>query len=231
MSLGLASGQSGLGTVPYLIEHYGVEYLSSYGVALRIGVISFLIGTMLAVVLTVLRISPIPPLRTAVSGYVEVFRNIPVLCLLIFVVFALPEIGIVVDYEPSVIVTLILVSSAFGCDNLRSGINAIDPGQIEAARSLGLSFTSIVTSIVLPQALRTVVQPMVTLFISVIISSSTGALVPLAHNELTGLVSKINTQEALGIPTFVIAALFYVCTGLVIGAVGRLIEKKAVLWR
>ena len=224
-------GQSGWGDFTYLIGHFGLKYLSSYGVALQIGVISFIGGFALAIVLTVLRISPIAPLRSAVSFYVEIFRNVPVLCLLIFIVFALPEVGIVIDYKPSVIVTLILVSSSFGCDNLRTGINTVDPGQIEAARSVGLSFFDIVRSIVLPQALRSVVQPMVTLFISVIISSSVGALVPLAHVELTGLVNQINTKEALGIPTFIVAAAFYVVTGLVIAAIGRLVEKKAVLWR
>ena len=215
----------------FLMTHYGAQYLSAYGEALRIGLISFAAGLALSLLLTALRVSPIPPLRTAVSFYVEIFRNVPVLCLLIFVVFALPEVGIVLDYEPSVIVTLILVSSAFACDNLRTGINAIDPGQIEAARSLGLGFTQIVRSVVLPQALRSVVQPMVTLCISVIISSSVGALVPLAHGELTGLVNKINTDEAMGIPTFLIAALFYVFTGLIIAAIGRQIEKRVVIWR
>lgn len=227
----MTTGRSAWGDLAYLLGHYGGEYLASYAVALRIGVLSFLGGLLLGVALTVLRISPIPPLRAAVSGYVELFRNVPVLCLLIFVVFALPEVGIVIDYEPCVILTLILVSSAFACDNLRSGINAIDPGQIEAARSLGFSFTGIVGSVVLPQALRNVVQPMVTLFISVIISSSTGALVPLAHTELTGLVSRINTTEALGVPTFLVAALFYVGTGLVIAAVGRLVERRVSAWR
>jgi ABC-type amino acid transport system permease subunit len=72
---------------------------------------------------------------------------------------------------------------------------------------------------------------MVTLFISVIISSSTGALVPLAHNELTGLVSRINTTDAMGIPTFLIAALFYVATGLVIAGVGRIVERRVAIWR
>ncbi len=225
------SGQSRWGDFTYLIGHYGLEYCSAYGIALRIGVIAFVGGLALALLLTVLRISPIPPLRTAVSFYVEVFRNVPVLCLLIFVVFALPEVGIVLDYEPSVIVTLVLVSSSFACDNLRTGINTIDPGQIEAARSVGLTFWDIVGSIVLPQALRSVVQPMITLFISVIISSSVGALVPLAHRELTGLVNQINSNEALGIPTFVVAVAFYVVTGLIIAAVGRFVEKRAVLWR
>lgn len=227
----MGSHQSLWSDLAYLFSHFGGSYLTSYGVTLRIGIVAFAGGLLLGVALTVLRISPIPPLRGLVSFYVEVFRNIPVLCLLIFIVFALPEVGVVFDYEPSVIITLILVSSAFACDNLRSGINSIQPGQIEAARSIGLPFFDIVRFIVLPQALRTVVQPMVTLFISVIISSSTGALVPLAHTDLTGLVAQINNQEALGVPTFVVAALFYVGTGLIIAVIGRQIEKRAVIWR
>ena len=227
----MGSGRSFIDTMVYLAARYGSQYLAAYGEALRIGFISFFLGLALGIVLTVLRISPVAPLRTAISVYVELFRNIPVLCLLIFVVFALPEVGVVIDYEPSVIVTLILVASAFACDNLRTGINAIEPGQIEAARSIGLTFGEIVRFVVLPQALRSVVQPMVTLCISVIISSSVGALVPLAHGELTGLVNKINTDEALGIPTFLVAALFYVLTGLVIAAIGRQIEKRVVIWR
>ena len=227
----MGSGGSFVNSLIYLIGHYGMQYLSAYGEALRLGLISFVLGLVLGVVLTGLRVSPIAPLRSAISFYVEIFRNIPVLSLLIFVVFALPEVGLVIDYEPSVIVTLTLVTSAFACDNLRTGINAIDPGQIEAARSVGLSFVQIVRYVVIPQALRSVVQPMVTLCIAVIISSSVGALVPLANGELTGLVNRINTDEALGIPTFLVAALFYVFTGLIIAAIGRQIEKRVMIWR
>ena len=227
----MGTQRSFIDDMAYLIANFGSDYVAAYGQTLSIGFISFLLGLTLGIILTVMRISPIPPLRSAVSFYVEVFRNIPVLCLLIFVVFALPEIGIVLDYRPCVILTLTLVASAFACDNLRTGINAIDPGQIEAARSLGLTFGGIVRFVVLPQAIRSVVQPMVTLCIAIIISSSVGALVPLARGELTGLVTRINNQEALGIPTFLVAALFYVVTGLIIAAIGRQIEKRAVIWR
>ena len=227
----MGSSGSFVNSLMYLIGHYGSQYLAAYGEALRLGLVSFVLGLALGIVLTGLRVSPIAPLRSAISFYVEIFRNIPVLSLLIFVVFALPEVGLVIDYEPSLIVTLTLVSSAFACDNLRTGINAIDPGQIEAARSVGLSFVQIVRYVVIPQALRSVVQPMVTLCIAVIISSSVGALVPLANGELTGLVNRINTDEALGIPTFLVAALFYVFTGLIIAAIGRQIEKRVMIWR
>lgn len=214
-----------------LITQYGSQYVAAYLVSLRIALLGFTGGFLLALVLTVARISPIAPLRTLVSMWVEIFRNAPVLCLIIFIVYALPDLGVVLDYEPSVILALVLVSSAFACDNLRTGINAIDPGQVEAARAVGLNFMQIVRNIILPQSLRSVIQPMVTLMISVMISSSAGSLVPLSSRELTGLVSKINTKEAMGITTFAIAACLYVLTGLIIGFVGRQIEKRFALWQ
>lgn len=220
-----------MGSIPYLISQYGADYLSAYAVSLRLAAIGFVLGLALGIVLTVARISPIPPLRTAVNVWVEVFRNAPVLCLVIFIVYALPDLGLVLDYEPSVIVALTLVCSAFACDNLRTGINTIEAGQVEAARALGLGFRQIVSSIVLPQALRSVIQPMVTLLIAVIISSSAGSLVPLAHKELTGLVAQINNEEALGVATFAVAALLYVFTGLAIAAIGRRLERRLQLWR
>lgn len=215
----------------YLVTTYGQSFIDAYLVSLRIAVIGFVGGFALAILLTVARVSPIPPLRGAVTVYVEVFRNMPVLCLLVFIVYALPDLGLVIDYEPSAILALVLVSSSFACENLRTGINTIDAGQIQAARSLGLGFRQIVGSIVLPQALRAVVQPMVTLAISVMISSSVGSLVPIAHKELTGLVADINNTEALGVTTFFVAALMYVFTGLIIAFLGRRLERRLAIWR
>lgn len=214
-----------------LVGEYAGQFAQAYFVMLEITALSFILGFALGIILTVARISPVPPLRCAVTVFVEVFRNVPVLCTLVFIVFALPEVGLVVDYLPAVVLSLVMVCAAFTCDNLAAGVNAIDPGQIEAARAIGLSFRHIAGSIVIPQALRSVIQPMTTLLIQVMISSSTGAMVPLAHLELTGLVSKINTAKALGIPTFLLAALLYVFTGLVFAFIGRQLEKRFGLWR
>ncbi|NEG78908.1 ABC transporter permease subunit [Bifidobacterium avesanii] len=210
---------------------YGQAFVAAYLVSLRIAVLGFIGGFAVAILLTVARVSPIPPLRGAVTVYVEIFRNMPVLCLLVFIVYALPNLGLVIDYEPSAVLALVLVSSSFACENLRTGINTIDPGQIQAARSLGLGFSQIVGSIVLPQALRAVIQPMVTLALSVLISSSVGSLVPIAHKELTGLVAQINNAEALGVTTFFVAALMYVFTGLFIAFLGRRLERRLTIWR
>ncbi len=219
-----------VGDITYLVGRYAPQFGHAYLVTLEITLLSFALGFALGTLLSALRVSPIAPLRAAVTAYVEIFRNAPVLCTLIFIVFALPEVGVVINYQPAVVFALTLVASAFTCDNLAAGVNAIDPGQVEAARALGLPFVAIVTSIVIPQALRSVIQPMTTLLISVLISSSTGAMVPLAHAELTGLVSSINTTEALGIPTFLVATALYVVTGLAFAFIGRRLEKRFGLW-
>lgn len=215
----------------YLIANYGSAFLGSLLTTWRLTAIGFIVGLLLALLLTILRVSPIKPLRMAVDFYVQVFRNIPGLSLLIFIVYGLPALHIVLDYEPSVIVALIIICSAFACENLSTGINTIGVGQIEAARSLGLGFTSIVTKIVIPQALRSVVLPMTNLLIAVMLSSSLASQIPVSNYDLTGLVAKINNSEVGGILTFAVAAVLYLATALVISALGSAVDKKVRIAR
>jgi His/Glu/Gln/Arg/opine family amino acid ABC transporter permease subunit len=180
---------------------------------------------------TVLRLLPLAPLRIALTVYVEVFRNIPAVALLIFIVFALPDLNIVIDYEPSVILTLALVCSAFTADYLRAGINTIPGGQVEAALSLGMRPMQIIFVVVLPQALRSVVQPITSLLIALMLSTSLASQVPFPGRELTALVSKIATDSAAGMAAFAVAAAMYVATGLLIAWAGATLEKKARILR
>ncbi|MCI1935710.1 MAG: ABC transporter permease subunit [Bifidobacteriaceae bacterium] len=215
----------------YLIANYGSAFLGSLLTTWRLTAIGFIVGLILALLLTILRVSPIKPLRMAVDFYVQVFRNIPGLSLLIFIVYGLPALHIVLDYEPSVIAALIIICSAFACENLSTGINTIGVGQIEAARSLGLGFTSIVTKIVIPQALRSVVLPMTNLLIAVMLSSSLASQIPVSNYDLTGLVAKINNSEVGGILTFAVAAVLYLASALVISALGSAVDKKVRIAR
>lgn len=214
-----------------LVSDYGTAFLASLGTTWWLTLVSFGLGFLLAIVLTIVRVSPIRPLRLAVDFYVQVFRNIPGLSLLIFIVFALPYLNIVLDYQPSVILALVIICSAFTCENLSTGINTIGTGQIEAARSLGMNFLTIVTSIVIPQALRSVVQPMTSLFIAVMLSTSLASQIPTTSQELTGLVAKINNAQAGGILTFAIAAVLYLASALIIAAIGAAIDRKVRIVR
>ncbi len=214
-----------------LLRDFGPDFIRSVLITWKITAISFSLGFLLAVALTILRILPIRPLKIFIDAYVEFFRNIPSIALLIIIVFALPYLNVVIDYEPSVILTLVLVCSSFAADNLRSGINTVDSGQIEAAYSLGLSLLKTMLNIVLPQALRSVVQPMTSLLIGIMLSSAIASQVPVPARELTGLVDKINNETASGILTFGIASIFYVVSGLAIAWAGSRLEKKVRILR
>ena len=192
---------------------------------------SFVPGFALGVVVAVLRLLPLPPLRAVLTVYVEVFRNIPAVALLIFIVFALPDLEVVIDYEPAVILALSLVCSAFTADYLRTGLNTIASGQIEAALSLGMRPLQIITAIVLPQALRSVVQPLTSLLIALMLSTSLASQVPMAGRELTALVAKLANDAAAGMSAFAIAAALYVAMGLLIGWAGAALEKKLRILR
>ena len=220
-----------MGEVHKLLADYGPAFGQALLLTWKLTALSFVPGLALGVVVAVLRLLPLPPLRGALTAYVEVFRNIPTVALLIFIVFALPDLNVVLDYDTAVVLTLALVCSAFTADYLRSGINTVDSGQIEAALSLGMRPITVITAIVLPQALRTVVQPVTSLLIALMLSTSLASQVPFPGRELTALVSKIANESAAGIAAFAVAAALYVATGLVIGWLGGLLERRLRILR
>lgn len=214
-----------------LLSTYGQDYLNGLLVTWGMTAASFAMVMVLAVLITVMRVSPFRPLRMVGDLYVQVFRNIPGVALLIIIVYALPNLRVVLDYRTCVVATTVLIGSAFGSENFMSGINTIGVGQIEAARSIGLSFGQILRKIVIPQALRTTVLPMTNLLIAVMLTTALGSQVPLNPRELTGVVSFVNTRATGGILAFLISALAYVGSAFVIGLVGNRIDKKVRILR
>lgn len=214
-----------------LLSTYGENYLQGLLATWWMTAVSFVFVMALAVAVTVMRVSPIAPLRGVGDLYVQVFRNIPGVALLIIIAYALPDLRIVLDWRTCVIVTTVLLGSAFGSENFMSGINTIGVGQIEAARSLGLSFAQILRRIVIPQALRSSVPTMTNLLIAVMLTTALGSQVPLSPQELTGVVSYVNTRATGGVLAFLVAAAGYVGTALVISAVGNRIDRRVRILR
>ena len=214
-----------------LLGTYGQNYLDGLLATWSMTAVSFVFVMVLAVLVTVARVSPVAPLRALGELYVQVFRNIPGVALLILIAYALPQLRVVLDWRTCVIVTVVLLGSAFGSENFMSGINTIGVGQIEAARSVGLTFTQILRHIVIPQALRTTVLPMTNLLIAVMLTTALGSQVPLAPQELTGVVSYVNTRATGGILAFLISALGYVLTAFVISFVGNRLDKRVRILR
>ena len=214
-----------------LLETYGQNYLDGLLMTWGMTAVSFVFVMVLAVLVTVMRVSPFKPLRVIGDLYVQVFRNIPGVALLMIVAYALPYLRVVLDWRTCAIVTTILLGSSFGSENFMSGINTIGVGQIEAARSLGLSFTQILRRIVIPQALRTTVLPMTNLLIAVMLTTALGSQVPMTPEELTGVVSYVNTRSIGGVLAFLISALGYLATAFVISFAGNRIDKRVRILR
>lgn len=212
--------------VAKLLAEYGPAFGQALFLTWKLTLMSFVPGVLLGIVVSVLRLLPLPPLRFVLTLYVEIFRNIPAVALLIFIVFALPDLEVLIDYEPAVILTLAMVASAFTADYLRTGINTVASGQAQAALSLGMRPMQVVWTVVLPQALRAVIQPMTSLLIALMLSTSLASQVPLPGRELTTLVSRIATDTAAGFAAFAIAASLYMLSGLLIAWAGSLLERK-----
>lgn len=207
-----------------LFAEYAGDLASGLWLTIQLTALAFAGAVVLGTVLATFRISPIAPLRVVGAVYVEVFRNVPLVSLLLLVVYGLPYININLGYFWSVVLAMVSVGAAFACETLRTGINAISTGQVEAARSIGLTFTGIVRELIVPQALRTVIGPIVTLFIAIMLSSSLAAVVGM--RELTATVSYINNREALGIVTFAVAAVAYATISLTAAAIGARLETR-----
>ena len=214
-----------------LLGKYGGQYFEALLTTWRLTAVSFAGAFLIGILITVARVSPIRPLRFFGDLYVQVFRNIPGAALLILLVYALPYLQVVLPYDVCVTAATILIPSAFASEHLMSGMNTIAPGQIEAARSLGLTFLQMIRRIIIPQALRSSVLPMTNLLVATMLTTSLASQVPMRPRELTGLVSYINTHDTGGVMAFVISAALYCLTALALGKVGSLVDRKVRILR
>ena len=225
-------------TISALLAQYGDRYLESTLMTWRLTAISFALAFVLGIVITVVRVCPIRPLRLAGDFYIAVFRNIPGAAMLVLMTTALPRLGLDLKFGPynvyfnSVIVVTTMIPAAFCSEDLMSGMNTIDKGQIEAARALGLGFFGIIRRIVIPQALRSSVLPLTNLMVATMLTTAISSRRTLRPaRELTGLVRDINTDGTGGIAAYAVAAALYCATALIIGLVGHLIDRKVRIKR
>lgn len=214
-----------------LLSQYGDKYILALLTTWKLTALAFVSAFIIGILITVMRVSPIKPLRVAGDFYVQIFRNIPGASLLIILVYALPYLNVVLSYLTCVLVAVSLIPAAFCSEYLMAGINTIDVGQIEAARSLGMTFPKIIRKVVIPQALRSSVLPMTNLLVATMLTTALASQVPLNPTDLTGIVSHINTHAVGGVTAFLISAVLYCSTAVVIGQLGNLIDKKVRILR
>ncbi|PWE48288.1 amino acid ABC transporter permease [Thioclava sp. NG1] len=181
--------------------------LSGLWLTLQLGVASIVAGLVLGLILSMLRLYGVAPVRLLTKIYIDVFRSIPLLVLLIVVYYALPFLGVRLSSFASAMTALTLVSGAYTAEIFRAGIEAIPNGQFEASEALGLSHRQTMVDVILPQAIRIVIPPLTNNSINVMKDTALASVV-----AMPDLLKQATQAQALAAnPSPLIgAALIYI---------------------
>lgn len=196
------------------------QLLWGLAVTLQIGITSILLGLAGGLSLAVARLYAPKVVKLLIRGYVDIFRSIPLLVLLIVVYYALPFVGIRLSPFLSAVTALSLVSAAYTAEIFRAGIEAIPNGQFEASAALGLSNRHTMIDVILPQAIRVVIPPLTNNCINVMKDTALASVV-----AMPDLLKQATQAQALSAnPTPLIgAALIYIALlWPMVAIVGRL---------
>lgn len=193
---------------------------------------SGLIAAVLGTFLVSLRVSPVGLMRLVGTSYINIFRNTPLLLILLLLLIGAPDLGFtdgVTDYFNfffvSATIGLGLYAAAFVCEALRAGINSIPMGQAEAARAIGMTFGQAMQSIILPQAFRAVIPPLTSTYIA--LAKNTSVAIAVGVTEASFVMKKLNAEHAADRwPIFFGFAFGYVLIVAAIAGIGALLERK-----
>ncbi|MFF0829833.1 amino acid ABC transporter permease [Brevibacillus sp. NPDC003359] len=199
--------------------------LEGFWVTLQVAFLSIVLSFTIAIVVGVLRYAKIPGVSLVLGTIVELVRNLPLLLIIFFTYFALPEVGIKLDKFWAAVLALVIFEAAMLSEIVRSGLTSVEKGQIEAARSSGLNYVQTLWHVVLPQALRRMVPPIVSQFISLL--KDTSLAVVIALPELMNHAQIINGRNVnYVIPTFLMVAVMYFVVNYALSVVSKRLENK-----
>lgn len=209
-----------------LIDNFGV-IVDGFWQTLQLFLVSGLYALVLGTLVAAARVSPVPILRGAAAAYVTLFRNTPLLVLLLLTYYGLPELGFDLGFFTRITLAMGLYTASFVAEALRSGVNAVAVGQAEAARAIGLPFGSTMTQVVLPQAFRASVPPMASVLIALAKNTSLAAVFGLAE-AVFRMRELLNNYAGDRWWIFLGIAVGYIIIAELISLVAALLERH---WR
>jgi glutamate transport system permease protein len=201
-------------------------FLGTLALTLLSGIGSLVVG----VVVAAMRLSPIDSLRVFATVFTEILRNIPLLLVLFFCAVVLPYLQVPLDYFPLAVIGLIAYTSPFVAEAVRSGVNAVPVGQAEAARSIGLDFGQTLALVVLPQAVRMVIPPLINVFIALVKNTSVAGAFFVFELFKAANTSVRDHGNAVVSLLLAVAFLYLVMT-VALGVAAARIERRAVVLR
>ena len=219
-----------------LFQSYNVP--AAFLVNLELTFWSAIFSAILGIILVVMRISPISSMRRVAAGYVELFKNMPLTIIMVFMVlgvFAQLKISFSDNFDTNffwlAVVGLSLYTAAFVCESLRSGINTLPLGQAEAARAMGLNFMQSATLIIMPQALRGSVAPLGNTLIALLKNSTVAAAASVATETSSLMSEMIEFRPDVIVQIFLIFAFGYVILIIPIGVLTTYLSNKLAVRR
>ena len=220
-------------TMQKIIVRYSSFFTEGIVNTLIIAAFSVLLGTLLGTVMATMRMGRIAPLRWLAVAYIEFIRGTPLMVQLMFIFYGLPMTGIKlpdISWIPNFsrfaagIVAMSMNSCAYVAEIIRSGIQAVDHGQTEAARSLGFRQSQTMTMVVLPQAVKNILPALGNEFVTVIKESSIVSVIGIA--DLMFRSKDVIAVTYISLETLAIAAILYFIMTFISGRFVSLMERK-----
>lgn len=206
-------------------------YVDGFLVTLRLTAYSGAIALVLGLVLAALRVSPLRPLRAVGFVYVELLRNTPLTLVFFFMILVAPQFGILPPLGFwTAVICLSLYTAAFVAEAVRSGINAVGTGQAEAARAIGLTFGQTLGQVVLPQAVRTVIPPLINVLIA--LTKNTSVAAGFAVVELVAVGRRLHQVDPVNSTWLLVGVgLFYLLITVPAGLLAGALERRVAFAR
>ena len=215
--------------------------ISAFGMTIGLFVTAGILSLAFGLPLAAMRVGPVAVMRTAAATYVTLVRNTPLLMMFIFIVIALPRMGItfkgIETFQEDVFgqvfisayffraaLALTLYTSSFVCEAVRSGINSVPLGQAEAARAIGLPVGGTMTQVIVPQALRATVPPLTSVLIALLKNTSVAAAFGIL--EAAARMRYFTNRSADDLYIFLIFALGYVILVEIVSGASLLLERR-----
>ena len=198
--------------------------LYGLGLGLLLALLALLIGSAIGLAGALMSTSRRRWVRAVAAGYVTVVRNLPLLVIILFVFFALPQTGIRLDKYQTFIASLAVYAGAYLTEVFRSGLVAIPKGVVEAGMAIGLTRAQVNAYVVFPLMLRNALPALGSNFISLFKDTSLAAAI--AVPELTFQARKINVETFRVIEVWLTASIFYIATCYLIALALRRLEAR-----
>ncbi len=203
--------------LPILLQGVGLTILVTLG--------SLILSTVLGLLWALMRVSGVRVLGAVSAGLINFIRGIPIIVLLFYLYFVMPDFGIALTALQAAILGLGIAYSAYQAENFRAGIEAIDKGQVEAAQTIGMGWWLTMRRVILPQAVRIVLPPYGNIMIMLLKDSSQASTITVAELALQGKMIASSTFKNTSV--FTLVALMYLTMSIPLILLVRHLENKA----